>query len=615
MVVYKLKKSKKILLHFYALFLRKKKKIGKENSHLVKECLSALQKDLLAKDAKSAHTHAVKLESLAKVHLQKNLFEKGRDFLLGLAVALVFALLIRQMWFELYEIPTGSMRPTFKEKDHVSVSKTDFGINFPFSLRHLYFDPQLVKRNGIVIFTVEDMDFKDADTVYFYIFPGKKLLVKRLIGKPGDTLYFYGGKIYGMDAQGNDISQELQLSSLSKIDHIPFISFEGKVQTASRPTNGIYSPVILYQMNEPLAKLWIGHSNQGKGELLPKLTSQNPALHYDNLWGMENFAMARLLTKDQVKELTDHDLSSLEEGVLYLELKHHPSLANVIVQRDEWNRLRPTLGLSSSIIPLKQKHLRTLFKNLYTCRFVVYRGFAHSYSLNPSKLETNSFFPYLPDVPNGTYEFYYGKAYQVNGIGMTSELPETHPLYHFSPERIQLFFNLGTEFDTRLLFPSRYSYFQEGNLFTMGGTLLTKEDPTLLAFIDKEMKKREASHRHYEPFVDSGPPLLSNGDLNKVLISKYGLKVPPRSYLVLGDNHANSGDSRVFGFVPEGNLRGGPVAIFWPPSSRLGAPNQPPYPLFNTGRVIIWTIAFFSFGTWYMIHKRRTKLPLKELDV
>ncbi len=243
------------------------------------------------------------------------------------------------MWFELYEIPTGSMRPTFKEQDRLSVSKTDFGINIPLKLGHFYFNPDLIKRNNIVIFTVEDMDVRDANTVYFYLFPGKKLLVKRVIGKPGDTLYFYGGKVYGIDEAGQDITPELQLPELEKIDHIPFISFEGtRVSTTPSMIPRHLFSCRIYQMNEPIARLYATSPTQARGELLPKIQLQNPTLHYGDMWGIKNFAMARLLTKEQVRVFTDQDPSTMEEGVLYLELKHHPSLTGAKIGSDEYNR-------------------------------------------------------------------------------------------------------------------------------------------------------------------------------------------------------------------------------------------------------------------------------------
>jgi signal peptidase I len=611
---YYLKKAKKIFFSAYHRYAKKKHELSPEAQETLHQELLALQTAIVEKNGTKALDLSHTVEKHVRAQLKKSLFEKIRDFVFGIGGALCIAILIRTMWFELYEIPTGSMRPTFKEQDRLSVSKTDFGINIPLKLGHLYFNPHLLKRNNIVIFTVENMDFKDPDTVYFYLFPGKKLLVKRLIGKPGDTLYFYGGKIYGIDSNGNDISPELQIPELAKIDHIPFISFEGtRVSTTPSTIPGIYSPVILYQMNEPLARLYALSPLLARGELLPKILLQNPNIRYRDLWGMKNFAMARLLTKEQVRVLTDQDPSLYEDAPLYLELKHHPSLSNAKIGTDEYNRLRPEVGLSTSLIPLQETQLKTLMDNLYTARFVVHQGFAHRYGINPERYGTKAFFPHLPGIANGTYEFYYGKAYEVLWQGICKELPPTHLFYRYDVARLQLLFNLGMEFDNRYspqakdqyLTPARYAYFRDGDLFVMGAPLLKKEDPKLSEFILREERRRKISSNYF-PFLDQGPPP------NTSFIQQFGLKVPPKSYLVLGDNHAGSGDSRDFGFVPEENLRGGPQFIFWPPGSRFGRPNQPGYDLFNPGRIIIWAVAAIGFGTWYYFHRKRHTFPFHQ---
>lgn len=47
---------------------------------------------------------------------------------------------------------------------------------------------------------------------------------------------------------------------------------------------------------------------------------------------------------------------------------------------------------------------------------------------------------------------------------------------------------------------------------------------------------------------------------------QYGpVKVPPRSYFVLGDNRNNSFDSHYWGFLPEDYIIGKATKIFWPP--------------------------------------------------
>ena len=247
---FRFRKYAHLLKISHHLYERKKRFLTEETKNTFLYHLRALQESIEKKNVISAKENADQIEKLTAQFLQKTPFENIRSIALALTVALCLAVLIRQLCFEFYEIPTGSMRPTLKEKDRLLVTKTSFGINLPLSVDHLYFSPDLVKRSGIVIFTGENMDIPNVDTLYFYLFPGKKQYIKRMIGKPGDTLYFHGGLLYGIDKLGNDISSELQLTRLDQIEHIPFLQFEGKVSTPPSPTNGVYTPVILKQMNK-----------------------------------------------------------------------------------------------------------------------------------------------------------------------------------------------------------------------------------------------------------------------------------------------------------------------------------------------------------------------------
>jgi signal peptidase I len=617
-----LKKATKLLVNAFHLFERKKSKLTDEQKKLFEKELVTLQEMILNKEAGSVKKQSKIVQDLAEKFLRKPPLEKVGSFVLALSVALCLAFIIRQTLFEPYEIPTGSMRPTFKEHDRLVVSKTSFGINAPYRLKQLYFDPQLVQRSGTVVFSGEDMDIRDVDTRYFYLFPGKKQYVKRLIGKPGDTLYFYGGLIYGVDQNGKDISAELQPKCLERIEHIPFIQFEGKVLTPPQPTQGIYSPAVIYQMNEPVAKLSVTGVQQMTGEMLPILVDANkvspPPPSYGDLWGIKNFGMGRLLTKQEVLQYTQESLQGIPEGILYLEITHNPNLQHGKIRRDIRGRMRPTLGLSTSVIPLNEQQIQTLFKNMYTARFVVKNGVAYRYGMPASSIQS----PYLPklaNVPDGTYEFYYGKAYKISFEGLSFELPSHHPLYELDPQRIQTLYNFGIEWDTRVMppnnygvmFPSRYVYFRNGSLYAMGAPLFLPTDASLQYFLHMELMKQDSSaDKSYCPFLDYGAPLNPDGSLNSTLIQKYGLAVPEKMYLVLGDNHAMSADSREFGFVPEQNLKGAPDFIFWPPGSRFGAPNQTAYPFMNFPRAIMWTVVAIAILGYVLYQRRKNKLPL-----
>ncbi len=619
---YSLRKSRGILKGVISLYKRKKKKLAPDTRTQLENEMHALDEALLQGDRAAADQRARRVEALEALHLKKNLFDYGSELIFALVLALLIATLIRQTWFELYEIPTGSMRPTFKELDDLTVTKTAFGVNMPLETAHIYFDPELVQRTGVVIFSGDQIDLDDTDSTYFGVFPYKKRYIKRLIGKPGDSLYFYGGRIYGVDKEGKSITEFIDRPWMHNLEHIPFLSFDGKIKRTSQ------NELTLYAMNQPAGRVTFsskgveGEVWNGKQWVKDRARGQLDAhTHidtYSDVYGMRNYAMVRLLTDKERQELPAVSTLPIDKGILYLELQHTPSLTypSPFTQVDGGG-MRFMLHPHTTLIPLDQVHLERLMDTLYTARFVVKDGFAKRYSAGNDGFNMGS--PRFTGVPDGTYEFYYGKGWQIGFGGIATALPIDHPLYVRTPENIQKLFNLGIEVNTAYipskqntsLFPHRYAYFRDGDLYLMGAPVLKKDESTLINFLKEEEKRaqRSAANRPYIPFRDYGPP-LKNGVYDVDFIRSFGVTIPEKQYLVLGDNHAMSADSRVFGFVPEANLQGAPCLIIWPPGERLGHPEQKPYPFINAPRLAIWTIAAIVCLIWYAIHSRNKKRPL-----
>lgn len=614
--IYTLNKMKRILRQAHRLYQRKSKILDPQAKERVESQLSGLRTAILQKDASIASRIGAQLTETSLLLMPKTAWDKLRDSVCAIGFALFVAVIIRTMWFEPYTIPTGSMRPTLKEGDFLVVSKTDYGINVPLRPAHFYFDPSLVPRGGICVFSGENMDIEDADTTYFYLFPGKKLFVKRLIGKPGDTLYFYGGKIYGIDAQGKDLKSLRNAPWGESLEHIPFIRFDGKVEV-SNLKQGIFHTATFHQMNKPIVKLSANPIGMIEGQMFSDRGKSAPS-NYSDVWGFKNYAMARLLTPAQVNEF--HPSADVEPGLLYLELTHHPSIQGAQFIRDERGQIRPDFGVSVSLLPLTEQHIEAIAQNLVTCRFIVENGIAYRYGLNVKNPSQLSYLPSLPDVPNGTYEIQNGKAYEVLWGSTTKELPLTHPLYRNDPERVQLLYNLGIEFITHYnpaknsrIHPSRYAYFRNNDLCLLNAPIVKKDDPNLVLFLKREYQKQSMSTsvNPYFPFDDAGAPLKADGTVDADFIRKHGLVIPEKMYLALGDNHAMSADSRQFGFVPESNLRGGPSFLFWPAGPRWGRLPQAIYAHCTIPNFLVWGSAIaIALGTSVYL-RQRLQRPFK----
>lgn len=99
----------------------------------------------------------------------------------SLALAVFIALFIRWGFVEAYVIPSGSMLPSLLIHDHIFVNKLVYGIRAPFSENWLikFNEPQ---RGEVIVFKYP----KDMSTFF----------IKRVVGLPGDKIYYENGTLF-----------------------------------------------------------------------------------------------------------------------------------------------------------------------------------------------------------------------------------------------------------------------------------------------------------------------------------------------------------------------------------------------------------------------------------
>lgn len=102
----------------------------------------------------------------------------------SLGLAVLVALFIRWGFVEAYVIPSGSMLPSLLIQDHIFVNKFTYGLRVPFSENWLvkFRDPQ---RGEVVVFKYP----RDMSTFF----------IKRIVGLPGDKIYYENGTLFVND--------------------------------------------------------------------------------------------------------------------------------------------------------------------------------------------------------------------------------------------------------------------------------------------------------------------------------------------------------------------------------------------------------------------------------
>jgi signal peptidase I len=104
-----------------------------------------------------------------------------REYAEAAAIAVLLALFIRTFVVQAFKIPSGSMRPTLIEGDHILVNKFIYGVKIPI-LRNTIIPIKAPNRGDIIVFIFPKDNSKD--------------FIKRVIGLPGEKIEVIGRKIH-----------------------------------------------------------------------------------------------------------------------------------------------------------------------------------------------------------------------------------------------------------------------------------------------------------------------------------------------------------------------------------------------------------------------------------
>ncbi|MEE9382199.1 MAG: signal peptidase I [Nannocystaceae bacterium] len=158
-------------------------RIGEVAAEAIRASVAAIDTHRAAKDWVTLESDVEQLDELLQQHAAFARKSALREMIESVLFAFAVAMFLRSAFYEPFKIPSGSMKPTLREGDHIFVNKFRYGVQIPFTSTILA--PDLVDGVG-----------RGEVIVFRYPLDTSEDFIKRVIGLPGDSIRVDGGDIW-----------------------------------------------------------------------------------------------------------------------------------------------------------------------------------------------------------------------------------------------------------------------------------------------------------------------------------------------------------------------------------------------------------------------------------
>ena len=135
------------------------------------------------------------IKPLEESHLVPRRKSVVREYAEAIILAMLLAFAIRVFVVQAFKIPSGSMIPTLLIGDHILVSKLSYGLQWPNDCKvHISFPPVICYTTKMIVHFGEP---QRGDVIVFrYPEDEDKDFIKRIVGRPGDTIEIRNKAVY-----------------------------------------------------------------------------------------------------------------------------------------------------------------------------------------------------------------------------------------------------------------------------------------------------------------------------------------------------------------------------------------------------------------------------------